>query len=78
MSKVNWVKVPGFNGLYEVSPSGKVRNTQTNAVLKSERTGDAARVRMYKDGNRVTMKVSRLVSLAKRAVPVSRTTTRSR
>lgn len=64
-----WRDVSGYEGLYQVSDSGVVRNKRTSAVLKvSINHGGYERVKLYKhiDGKRVakTFLVHRLIALS--------------
>lgn len=41
--------VPGYEGLYEINPSGSIRNVQTGKELRPRRHNQYLRVRLYKD-----------------------------
>lgn len=60
-----WKPVKGYEGIYEVSSCGNIRNSHTGAVLKPQlfRSGYLA-VYLYKQKERKTFKVHRLVSIA--------------
>ena len=60
-----WKDIPGFEGLYQVSNYGNVKSLITNRLLKQN--GDNygyVQVILYRDNNRITCKVHRLVAQA--------------
>lgn len=59
----SWYSCHGYEGLYEISLLGLVRNTRTKQILKQEQTETGYfRVDLYKDGKRKHEKVHRLVA----------------
>lgn len=66
--KTDWVALPGYKGVYEVSSTGSVRRVDTGRVLTIQRSGTpAARVRLSRDGKERSMRVDELIKLAQRA-----------
>ena len=60
-----WKNVIGYEGLYEVSNKGNVRNVRRNTLLKLSKTNDGyIQVHLYKNGIRTGFKVHRLVAQA--------------
>lgn len=60
-----WRAVPGYEGLYEVSNMGNVRNVRRNTLLKLSKTNDGyIQVWLYKNGIRNRFQVHRLVCQA--------------
>ena len=60
-----WKNVIGYEGLYEVSNKGNVRNVRRNKLLKlSKNTYGYIQVYLYKNGIRTGLKVHRLVAQA--------------
>lgn len=60
-----WKEILGYEGLYEVSNLGKVRNMKTGRILKPRKnTRGYLYLNLYKKGTRKTAKVHRLVSQA--------------
>ena len=58
-----WRAVPGYEGLYEVSNKGNVRNVRRNTLLRLQKTNDGyIRVFLYKNGIRTVLSVHRLVA----------------
>ena len=58
-----WKNVIGYEGLYEVSNKGNVRNVRRNTLLKLSKTNDGyIQVHLYKNGIRTGFKVHRLVA----------------
>lgn len=69
MTEESWRDVPGYEGFYEVSNLGRVRNSRTRHVLKNTATqyrGGSYRysVSLCKRGKQSTKKVHRLVAMA--------------
>lgn len=61
MEKI-WKEIKGFEGLYEVSNYGEVRNIRTKRVLKGGKTGKGyLGVILYKNGDRKPKTIHRLV-----------------
>lgn len=59
-----WKEIPGFEGRYEVSTRGRVRNYKTKRVLSTKRLRDGyPSIRLTKDNNRKNYYVHRLVAL---------------
>ena len=57
--------VPGYEGVYEVSNLGRVKNIETGRILKPFKdTNGYLILKLSKDGTRRTVKVHRLVALA--------------
>lgn len=60
-----WRNVPGYEGLYEVSNLGRVKNIKTERILKPGKNNlGYLQVALYKNGLQKTVKVHRLVALA--------------
>ena len=61
----NWKDVPGYNGRYQVSDQGRVRNTKSGRMLKSHTQGRGyMQAMLSKDGRRSYPLVHRLVAQA--------------
>lgn len=59
---MNWKDVVGYEGLYEVSSCGSVRNTKTKSCVKSAKTTDGYVIcGLYRCGRRKNARVHRLV-----------------
>lgn len=59
-----WKKVIGYEGLYEVSNLGNVRNVRRNTLLRLSENQGYIQVCLYKNGIRTGLKVHRLVAQA--------------
>ena len=60
-----WRAVPGYEGLYEVSNKGNVRNVRRNTLLRLPKNKYGyIQVGLYKNGIRTEFKVHRLVAQA--------------
>lgn len=60
-----WRAVPGYEGLYEVSNKGNVRNVRRNTLLRLTKTKYGyIQVYLYKNGIRTGLRVHRLVAKA--------------
>ena len=60
-----WKNVIGYEGLYEVSNIGNVKNVRRNTLLKLSKTNDGyIQVSLYKNGIRTGLRVHRLVAEA--------------
>lgn len=60
-----WRAVPGYEGLYEVSNIGNVRNVRRNTLLRLQKTNNGyIQVWLYKNGISTGLKVHRLVAQA--------------
>ena len=60
-----WRDVPGYEGLYEVSNLGRVRNIKTGRILRPlKHAGGYLQVALYKNGTVRTSLINRLVALA--------------
>ena len=58
-----WRAVPGYEGLYEVSNMGNVRNVRKNTLLRlSKDCYGYIQVSLYKNGRRTGLRVHRLVA----------------
>ena len=56
-----WKDVKGFEGLYEVSDFGNVRNKKTKHLFKVDVTNSYAKVALSKEGKRLKRYVHRIV-----------------
>ena len=64
LNQTIWKPIPRYEGLYEVSPNGRVRNSRTKRVL-SQRLGGTAKYRfvsLWRDNKEKHMLVHRLVA----------------
>ena len=59
-----WKNVIGYEGLYEVSNKGNVRNVRRNTLLRFSNNQGYIQVWLYKNGIRTGLKVHRLVAQA--------------
>ena len=59
-----WKNVIGYEGLYEVSNIGNVRNVKRNTLLRLSKNQGYIQVWLYKNGIRAGLKVHRLVAEA--------------
>lgn len=59
-----WKNVIGYEGLYEVSNIGNVRNVRRNTLLRLSKTKGYIQVYLYKNGVKTGLKVHRLVAEA--------------
>lgn len=60
-----WKNIIGYEGLYEVSNKGNVRNVRRNTLLKLSKTNYGyIQVHLYKNGIRTGLRVHRLVAEA--------------
>ena len=59
-----WKNVIGYEGLYEVSSIGNVRNVRRNTLLRFSKNQGYIQVYLYKNGIRNGFKVHRLVAQA--------------
>ncbi|GAA2851872.1 NUMOD4 domain-containing protein [Microbacterium arabinogalactanolyticum] len=61
-----WLPIVGYEGLYEVSSQGRVRNPLTGRILRPGRHSPQGhmRVALYRDGESKALAVSRLVAQA--------------
>ena len=59
-----WKNIIGYEGLYEVSNIGNVRNVRRNTLLKLSKNQGYIQVHLYKNGIRTGLKVHRLVAEA--------------
>lgn len=60
-----WKEIPGYEGLYEVSNKGNVRNVRRNTLLRLQKTKYGyIQVYLYKNGIRTGLRVHRLVAQA--------------
>lgn len=60
-----WTTIDGFEGLYEISDTGKIRNCITKKLLKGNLNSYGYRVvRLRKDGKNYDLKLHRLLAIA--------------
>lgn len=59
-----WKNIIGYEGLYEVSDKGNVRNVRRNTLLRFSNNQGYTQVYLYKNGIRKGFKVHRLVAEA--------------
>ena len=60
-----WKEIPGYEGLYEVSNMGNVRNVRRNKLLRLSKTNNRyIRVSLCKNGIKTGLTVHRLVTEA--------------
>lgn len=61
-----WKPVVGYEGLYEVSSMGRVKNVKTGRILKTWNNGSSAytKVELSRDGKAIAFLVHRLVAKA--------------
>ena len=59
-----WKDIPGFEGLYQVSDNGRIKNIKTNKVLKNNNRLYYYFVTLYKNKRPYQLSVHRLVALA--------------
>lgn len=63
-----WRDIPGFEGLYEVSNLGQVRNTKRGTIVAASKDkrnyGSYMKISLWKNGKRYNFKVHRLQALA--------------
>ena len=60
-----WKDINGYNGIYQVSNLGNVRNAKRNKILLQDTTkGGYKRVTLYKDGKSKHFQVHRLVAFS--------------
>lgn len=65
MRNEQWKAIPGYEGAYEVSNMGNVRNSKTLRILKPSINHDGYRqVILYSNGRRSNKRVGRLVAEA--------------
>lgn len=61
-----WTDIPGYKGFYQVSTTGRVRNTRTLRTLSVQRAKTpAARVRLSKKGVERSMRITTLLEVIK-------------
>ena len=58
-----WIDIEGYEGLYQVSSKGRVRNNK-KLVLRQRKRGDYLAVNLYKNRECKTFSVHRLVAIA--------------
>ena len=59
-----WKDIEGYEGLYQVSNMGNVRNSRSGRILKyKENSSGYLRINLYKNGKKMYYKVHRLVAL---------------
>lgn len=59
-----WADIKGYEGLYQISTWGNVRNIKGDLIFQERNKKGYLRVRLYKDGIRKNHRVSRLVAEA--------------
>lgn len=66
MTTTHWIDVPGYEGLYQVSDQGQVRNTRTGKTLRPDRSvhGGYTRVTLSRGNKTARYRTHRLVALA--------------
>ena len=57
-----WKPVVGYEGLYEVSENGEVRNVKTQKVLSPRNSTSYSMLALFNNGKRKDLKVHRLVA----------------
>lgn len=73
MTEEKWLPIPGYEGLYEASSLGRVRNKRGN--IKAQRLHESAGGWLYlktdlcKEGKRKTFRIHRLILMAFRGLP---------
>lgn len=61
----NWKAIPGYEGLYEVSDLGNVRNVRTGRILKPAKNSTGyLKVVLLKNGKLKNPKIHKLVAMA--------------
>lgn len=61
---MEWKDIKDYEGLYQISNSGKVKSIKTNTILKPSVTMGYEKVYLYKNGKRKYVRVHRLVAEA--------------
>jgi len=59
-----WKSIKGYEGIYEVSDCGNLRNEKTGKVLLKKNSKGYLAIDLYKNGERKSLKVHRLVAQA--------------
>ena len=60
-----WKEIPGYNGLYQVSSWGKVRNAETGVVITPYKNEKGyLKIVLYDHGKRKKYRINRLVAQA--------------
>lgn len=60
-----WLPVVGFEGLYEASSEGDIRNTKTNSILSKNLMGAGyVKAALWKDGKRTQTSAHRIIAEA--------------
>lgn len=54
-----WSDVPGFEGLYKINNYGEVKSLYTGKIIQQDKRGKAPVVRLWKDGARYTVKLTK-------------------
>lgn len=63
MAREIWKAIPGYEGFYEISTAGRIRNLQTKRFLKTKSNQPYYQVWLNKNGLREIKKVHQLVAL---------------
>jgi uncharacterized Fe-S cluster protein YjdI len=58
-----WKKISGYEDSYEISTYGNIRNIKTCKFLSPSKSGRYVSVTLYKNGNRCTHSVHRLIAI---------------
>lgn len=65
INNVVWSPIQGFEGIYEISSKGEVKNVRTGKILRQSKTTTGyKKIDLRKKGKRKTFKVHRLVGTA--------------
>ena len=60
-----WKNIDGFNGKYQVSSWGNIRNAESGKVLKPfENSKGYLKIALYKNGKNYKKRINRLVAMA--------------
>lgn len=63
MNQENWKDIEGFNGKYQISKSGDVKNTETQKILTPILKNNYYYVSLYKNSKTKSFRINRLVLL---------------
>ena len=63
MEKENWKPIPNFEGLYEASTKGQIRNSKGQLIAPQKSAKGYLRLRLNKEGKGYNFKVHRLIAL---------------
>ena len=59
-----WLDIKDYEGIYQVSNLGKVKNKKTNKILKPSKEKGYLKLYLYKEGKKKTNYIHRLVAQA--------------